>query len=93
MYEAAFRLKVARRTVPDELGVVDVVGEDGHTNLARLPLYGEDFADRLAYQYFRLKFVAKEGERVECRVIFRGVVDLWVDAVLVRRLSRDAADG
>jgi len=86
-YEAAFRLKVARQTVSDEVAVLSVVAEDGQTALVRRPLYGQDFEDRLAYDYFPLRFVAQEGERVEYQVIFRDVVDVWVDAVLVRRLS------
>jgi len=86
-YEAAFRLKVARQTVSDEVAVLSVVGEGGHTTLVRRPLYGQDFEDRLAYHHFAVRFVAQEGERVEYRVIFRGVVDVWVDGVLVRRLS------
>ena len=86
-YEAAFRLKVARQTVSDEVAVLSVVAEDGQTALVRRPLYGQDFEDRLAYDYFPLRFVAQGGERVECQIIFRDVVDVWVDAVLVRCLS------
>jgi len=86
-YDAAFRLKLARRASSEEVAVLSVVEEDGSAVLASRALHGRDFADKLAYQFFSLPFVIEQEKTLQYRVTFGDLVDMWVDSLVVRRLS------
>lgn len=90
-YYAAFVLKtgkVNQRLLKEEAAILEVHDADRDHVIARRPLTVRDFRGMRFYQsfylYFRLEAPAK---RLEFRVLFHSVADLWVDRIEYHTMS------
>ncbi len=100
-YRVYFRLKAADNITTSEVAVLDVVDSQGQRLYARLRLQGLDFAAPNRYQELYLDFSyddkgstcqdpeIKDG--LEFRTAFKGVVDLYLDRILVCTAPQDYA--
>lgn len=84
-YVARFSLKVSENTSDEMVAVLDVHSA-GTGVMSRKIVKGTDFKNKLEYQAFDLEFSLHDSyppkiHRLEFRVLFSGVTDVWVDCI------------
>ncbi|MFH0771414.1 MAG: cysteine peptidase family C39 domain-containing protein, partial [Candidatus Omnitrophota bacterium] len=75
-YTATFRLRAGNNTTASTIARIEVGG-------VSLDIKGTDFTNTTDYQGFSLTYTKAQADRVEYKIYFTDIADIWADEVIV----------